>query len=146
MFRLTKNDGQDIRLAFSGLGCAITWEEFQEWLDHVVMVSDIDDLPSYIFDLLGCKSPGEIWERPGPGGVFGFIPFEDLEDDEQAVFSGIGYARNRPGIPVIHKGDFQRIVIREEAAAALARHPYVLEWFERFFEAIGKPGELSRSG
>ena len=141
MYRLKKNDDRDIGLAVGGLGKAITWEEFQAWLDHVVLVTDVDDLPGYIFDLLGCKSPADMWE-PKPDGVFGFMVYPDLD---YAVYWGVGYARKQLGFPLI-RADDDYIVSREESAAALARHPDVLEWYERFFEAIGKPGELSRGG
>ena len=142
MYRLKKNDDWDIGLAVYGLRTAITWEEFQAWLDHVVLVSDVDDLPSYIFDLLGCKSPADMRE-PKPDGVFGFQVSSNRVDD--AVFWGVGYARKQLGLPLI-RADDNYIVSREEAAAALARHPDVFEWFERFFETIGRPGELSRGG
>ena len=145
MYRLTKSDDRDIGLAVSALSWkAITWEEFQAWIDHIVMAMDVDDLPVYIFDLLGCKTLGEMRE-PKPHGVFGYTVFDDLEDDSQATLWGIAYARKRPGLPVVPTDGIQPMVSREEAAAALARHPDVVEWFEWFFEATGKPGELSRS-
>lgn len=147
-YSLAKNDGRDIGIALNALGKAIKWKEFQSWLEHVVTVSDVDELPPYIFDLLACETGLDMWDADRWGahkrfGVFrNFRPgWADSDEDEAALWA-IGYARKDLSLPVIRTDIDQNVVPPEDAAAALARHPEIYAWFERFFEAIGKPDEL----
>lgn len=145
-YSLVKNDGKDIGIAKDSLGIAIRWDEFQDWVEHVVTVSEVKDLPDYIFDLFGC-SPMDVWDAQKWGtamfGIFRtFRPGWADSDDDFAALWGIGYARKDPSLPVIRTDVDQNVVPPEDAAAALERHPEIYVWFERFFEAIGKPDEL----
>ena len=149
-YSLQKGDGKDIGIAVDALGIAINWSEFRIWIEHIVTIFEIDDLPVYFFDLLDCENGSDMWDsnRWGTEKYFGvfrnFRPGWADSNEDDAVLWGIGYLRNHPDLPVIRTDIDQYVVSREEAAAALAHHPEVREWFDRFFEAIGKPGELSR--
>lgn len=141
-FALTKEDSVDLGLPIVAIGKAITRVEFQEWLDFILINSKAEDLPSYVFDLMDIKANGGIVEMERPGGSIGFMLMSGLDEPRYESLWGIGYARKDPSLPVIRTDVDQNIVSPEEAAAALARHPEIRAWFERFFKAIGKPDEL----
>lgn len=141
-FALTKGDSVDLGLPVVPMGKAITRDEFQEWLNFIIINSKIEDLPSYVFDLVDIKANGGIVEMERPGGSIGFMLMSGLDEPRHESLWGIGYARKDPSLPVIRTDVDQNVVSREEAAAALARHPEIHAWFERFFKAIGTPDEL----
>ena len=124
------------------MGKAITWDEFQEWLNFIVINSKAEDLPSYVFDLMDIKANGGIAKMTRPGGSIGFMLTSGLDEPRYESLWGIGYARKDPSLPRIRTDFDQNIVSPEDAAAALAHHPEIRAWFERFFKAIGKPDEL----
>ena len=96
----------------------------------------------YVFDLMDIKANGGIVEMERPVGSIGFMLTSGLDEPRYESLWGIGYARKDPSLPRIRTDFDQNIVSPEDAAAALARHPEIRAWFERFFKAIGKPDEL----
>ena len=141
-FAVSKSDSCDLGLPIRAIGKAITWDEFQEWLNFIVLNSRPDDVPSYIFDLMDPESNGRIGRMQRSGGSIGFMLMSGLDEPRYESLWAIGYARKDPSLPRIRTDFDQNIVNPEEAAAALARHPEIHAWFERFFKAIGKPDEL----
>lgn len=142
-FALTKDDSTDLGLPIAAVGKAITWDELQEWINFIVESSTIDDLPAYVFDLMDPKANGGVLKMQRQGGSIGFMLATGLDEPRYESLWGIGYARKDSSIPKTQTGVEQNIVSREDAKLALSQHPEILEWFTRFFEAIGKPDELS---
>ena len=142
-FALTKENSVDLGLPITAMGKAITRGEFQDWLNFIIVNSEVENLPSYIFDLMDIEANGGIVEMERFGGSIGFMLMSGLDEPRYESLWGIGYARKDPLLPVIRTDVDQNVVSPEKAAAALARHPEIRTWFERFFEAIGKPDELS---
>lgn len=66
---LTREDGKVIGFVVSCLySCAITRDEFQQWLLYVIDKNEVDDLPLYIFDLLDFNAPLFLIDK-----VIGFV-------------------------------------------------------------------------
>lgn len=143
-FALTKENSIDLGLPITAVGKAIIWNEFQEWITFVIANSALEDLPTYIFDLIDPRANGGILKMQQPGGSIGFMLASGLDEPRYESLWGIGYARKDLSLPIIRTDVEQNVVNREDAQAALARHPEIAEWFERFFQAIGKPGEFTR--
>ena len=142
LFALTREDSVDLGLPIVATLTAITWCEFQRWLEFMVVNSEVKDVPSYVFDLMDAHGYGDVLRMERPGEEIGFMLARGPDEDRYEYLWGIGYARKDPSLPVIRTDVDQNVVSREEAAAALARHPEIHAWFERFFKAIGKPDEL----
>ncbi|MDD1796140.1 hypothetical protein LRP50_23750 [Enterovibrio sp. ZSDZ42] len=98
--------------------------EFKQWADYVVSHIDVDDIPSYIFEVSqfsGCLA--RIFD------VLGFIPEWPLHESQKEALYGIAYIR---GIVKIH--DYE--LSREAALKALEKNPDVSDYFRRTFPFI----------
>ncbi|WP_077545506.1 hypothetical protein [Rodentibacter genomosp. 2] len=87
--RLTLNNSEDI--AFSKVCLiydSIDLNEFKQWLYNLVRKSDIDDLPSYIFDLI--EFDGFLSDL---NQVIGFNPNTSLSLEEKNAIIGIAIKR-----------------------------------------------------
>lgn len=124
---LTQNDSGSIGFVVACLFAgAIDISEMREWCTKLVRARDSTELPLYVFDLLDFSGPiADVY------GLIGFIPSSGLRSDQKKALSGI--ARLRGAI----RDEWP--VSRENALAALARHPELAERFRTMFE-IEIPG------
>ena len=141
-FNLEKQNSVDLGLPLKAVQKAITWSEFQDWIEYIISESEIDDLPGYVFDLLEAHGKGDVLKMQKPGASIGFMLSSGLNEERYETLWGIGYARSDPCLPVVRTDVDQNVVNRKVAEAALARNPEVRKWFKSFFKAIGKPDEL----
>ena len=66
-FKLTREDnGEDIGFAISCMySQAITLDEFKSWIDYVILNSKVEDLPSYIWEIVDWDGRYNIYEYIG---------------------------------------------------------------------------------
>ncbi|MCU4419157.1 hypothetical protein [Acinetobacter bereziniae] len=91
MVRIHKEDNEDLGFA---IGClysqAISLNEFRSWIEYVIEISDIEDIPQYIFDLADFDD--YLFHIPK---VVGFIASSGLSEEQNKALEGINYLRKR---------------------------------------------------
>ncbi|MGE4323162.1 MAG: hypothetical protein AB7E60_09060 [Sphingobium sp.] len=125
VFRLTREDSTDIGFATTCLTLsAVSFDEFRDWLYHVIGASD--EWPDYLLDILDLKQKFDYTLHVRR--ILGFIPGANLSDDEYRAVDGIAYRR----FPR-HQSDGST---KETALTALARNPRIEQLFRTLFFAI----------
>ncbi|MEJ8561542.1 hypothetical protein QTO30_10170 [Yoonia sp. GPGPB17] len=132
--RLSKADSFDIALALTCLGKAITWHEFKEWSEKIILENDVDDLPEYFFEIPSLDVASGLWKEDKRLGIFGFIPNHDLNDSEVTALYAIGYERRLANL--LQPEQALNIPSESEAIAASEKNPRSRLEFERVFEFL----------
>ncbi|MFC3024436.1 hypothetical protein ACFODT_11440 [Vibrio zhugei] len=124
-YHLKEDDDKDIAFAVSCLFCqCLTLDEFKVWLENIIRESDVDDIPSYIFDLLDFDGPlADIFS------IIGFDPIWPFDDKAENALYGISYKRNTVIIE-----DFG--LSRKESEELLNKYPEVDFYFRKLFDFI----------
>lgn len=124
MWYISKENSQDLGFA---IGClfsqSITLDEFKEWLYIVIKDNDIENIPSYIFDLLEFNQG--LFHI---SNVIGFVPNDKLSKSEQNALTGIAVMRN---VKV-----YDSPISKNKALLLLDKNPHILERFKTFFPFI----------
>lgn len=124
--KITIEDSDDLGFVkeclFAG---AISMAEFNDWI--TLLIADHDDLPTFVFDLIDLQE--EDRAKLGNWRTFrGFVPSWKATSGQTAAVDGIGFARN---------ARFESEMFgRDEALAALARHPEIADRFRETFPFI----------
>ena len=127
--RLTKNDSADIAFVENCLmSGAISQDELRQWLYHVI--ESIDDIPTYVFDLLDTEDLREMFR--GANGPIGFFTSSDLSDAESDAVTGIAYKRGHCDRPL----RYDVYIERDAAFEALARNLHIEKRFRETFPFI----------
>lgn len=104
---------------------AINLEEFRKWIEYVIEITSIEDIPLYIFDLVDFNdSKFKISNK------IGFVPSSDLSEEENAL-EGMAYLR---GVDVYDPSN-----TRDEVILVLEKNPQILERFKVIFPFINLP-------
>jgi identified by metaGeneAnnotator len=121
-FRLTREDnGEDIGFAISCMySQAITLDEFKSWIDYVILNSKLEDLPSYIWEIVDWDGKYNIYE------YIGFTPY-GIEGRLSDALTGIAIKRNM---------DIFEPVSKKKALDALRKNPNLVKKFKDFFPFI----------
>lgn len=126
-FALTRNNPGDLGFALSSLiFSAVTFTEFKQWIYHVIEHEDVDEIPSYFFEVLDIKEKFDFTLKSRQ--IIGFHPSWDGGDEEDDALCGICYKRFPD-----YRSD---AASREDALAALARNPHIEERFRKTFPFI----------
>ena len=121
-FKLTREDnGEDIGFAISCMySQAITLDEFKSWIDYVILNSKVEDLPSYIWEIVDWDGKYIIYE------YIGFTPY-GIEGRLSDALTGIAIKRNM---------DIFEPVSKKKALDALRKNPNLVKKFKDFFPFI----------
>ena len=121
-FRLTREDnGEDIGFAISCIySQAITLDEFKSWIDYVILNSKVEDLPSYIWEIVDWDGKYNIYK------YIGFTPC-GIEGRLSDALTGIAIKRNM---------DIFEPVSKKKALDALRKNPNLVKKFKDFFPFI----------
>ena len=92
--------------------------------------TDIDKLPTYIFDIMELEDLREIFK--GANGPIGFDAFSDLSDIEENAIDGIAYKRGFYDHPL----NYDIHISREDALKALTASPHIEDRFRETFPFI----------
>ena len=126
MWKIYKDNDQDISFVLACVYCqAIDLNELKLWAERVVETSNIDDLPSYIYDLIDFDGPLFKISK-----IIGFSPINYLSLEEEYSIYGIAYIRK---INVIDSP-----VEMSKAISLLRLNYYLLDRFKYFFPFIDK--------
>ncbi|MDC6167867.1 hypothetical protein [Paucibacter sp. XJ19-41] len=118
---LQKDDDSEIAFVVEALfSGAITIPELREWCSHVIEVSNVSDIPPYIYDLLDYD--GGV---AGVNRAIGFFPVSGLSSSEISALNGIAYVRGLQ--------PFDNAAKAGVAQKALARNGHVAERFASIF-------------
>lgn len=87
MLNITKDDSKDLGFV---MGClfsqAITLDEFNLWVIHVIKITPMEKIPEYIFDLVGFNGYlSEICD------IIGYTPSNFLSRNEKMALEGIAF-------------------------------------------------------
>lgn len=129
MLRLEKGNSADIGfIAYARSVGAISWDEFKDWIYYIIETNDVNDLPSYIFEVASIDDHKEHAKREKE--LYGFRPglVSSNEDDDFRALHGIAYLRNPK-----YKSAY---VSRKKALAALALCPHVQKQFKELLPFI----------
>ncbi len=134
-FRLTKEDSKDLGFASLCLTFgALTLDDFKQWIYYIIEYSDIDDIPTYLFDYL------DVGEENGPNfhEVVPWVPCSGLKDDTDynsvsGIFAMRGGYNNMNYEPRVSKGT---------AIRALKNSPHIEKRFRESFPFIEWEGFL----
>jgi len=121
-FRLTREDnGEDIGFAISCMySQAITLDEFKSWIDYVILNSKLEDLPSYIWEIVDWDGKYNVSK------YIGFTPC-GIEGRLSDALTGIAIKRNM---------DIFEPVSKKKALDALRKNPNLVKKFKDFFPFI----------
>jgi hypothetical protein len=121
-FKLTREDnGEDIGFAISCMySQAITLDEFKSWIDYVILNSKVEDLPSYIWEIVDWDGRYNIYE------YIGFTPY-GIEGYLSDALTGIAIKRNM---------DIFESVSKKKALDALRKNPNLVKKFKDSFPFI----------
>ena len=116
---LDRDDSRTIGFVVSCLfNEAIELQDLHAWADEVMRSGEAH--PDYIFELAVFKGPlKDIFK------LIGFAPDSELTRSQENAILGIAYAR---GVT-----PYEKSPSKEEALAALARHPEVMKRFREMF-------------
>ena len=121
-FKLTReNNGEDIGFAISCMySQAITLDEFKSWIDYVILNSKVEDLPSYIWEIVD-------WD--GKYNISKYIDFTPcgIEGRLSDALTGIAIKRNM---------DIFEPVSKKKALDALRKNPNLVKKFKDSFPFI----------
>ncbi|WP_118843748.1 hypothetical protein [Haemophilus haemolyticus] len=121
-FKLTREDnGEDIGFAISCMySQAITLDEFKSWIDYVILNSKVEDLPSYIWEIVD-------WD--GKYNISKYIDFTPcgIEGRLSDALTGIAIKRNM---------DIFEPISKKKALDALRKNPNLVKKFKDFFPFI----------
>ena len=124
MLRIYKENNEDLGFV---IGClysqAINLSEFRCWLEYVIEISDIENIPQYIFDLVDFNDYlFQISKK------IGFIASSGLSEEQKKALEGIAYLRKREILdPELDK---------TQALELLDKHPLIMERFKELFPFI----------
>ena len=121
-FKLTREDnGEDIGFAISCMySQAITLDEFKSWIDYVILNSKVEDLPSYIWEIVDWDGKYNISK------YIGFTPC-GIEGRLSDALTGIAIKRNM---------DIFETISKKKALDALRKNPNLVKKFKDFFPFI----------
>lgn len=121
-FKLTREDnGEDIGFAISCMySQAITLDEFKSWIDYVILNSKVEDLPSYIWEIVDWDGKYNISK------YIGFTPC-GIEGRLSDALTGIAIKRNM---------DIFESISKKKALDALRKNPNLVKKFKDFFPFI----------
>ncbi|MDQ9036402.1 hypothetical protein RFH07_07185 [Acinetobacter seifertii] len=123
-FKIYKNDSEDFNFV---LGClysqAIDLADFRIWIERIIEITSVEDIPFYIFDLVDFD--GYLYEV---SKIIGFVPDDYLSNDEKNSLYGIAFLR---GADI-----YDPPVTRDEALKAVERNPHILKRFKSLFPFI----------
>lgn len=126
-FRLTRDDSDDVGFALTCLiSGVITFEEFKDWIYHVIEHEDVDDIPGYFFRILDIDNKFDFTNRATE--VMGFYPGFGPTKDESRAICAIGYQR--------FEGYHSDFVNKERALSAALRNPQIVQRFRNTFPFI----------
>lgn len=121
-FRLTREDnGEDIGFAISCIySQAIALDEFKYWIDYVILNSKVEDLPSYIWEIVD-------WD--GKYNIYKYIGFTScgIKGRLSDALTDIAIKRNM---------DIFEPVSKKKALDALRKNPNLVKKFKDFFPFI----------
>ena len=124
-WRLEKNNHEDIGFAkaclYSGI---ITFDEFLQWIYHIIATSDEQKIPVYIWKILEVKTRYDF----KPLQIMGFTPSWKKNEDEDKALAGIAYKRWEN-----FRSDF---VPRDSALQKLKENQHIEERFQYTFPFI----------
>ena len=124
-YHLKEDDDKDIAFAVSCLFCqCLNFDEFKAWLEKVIRESDVDDIPSYIFDLLDFDE-----HLADICSIIGFDPIWPFDDKAENALYGISYKRD---IVIIEDFDLSR----KESEELLNKYPEIGFYFRKLFDFI----------
>ena len=125
-FALNKGNSGDIAFANAALtACAVSFDEFKEWI--YFLIQECDELPLYVYSILDVKEKFDYTLRQQE--VIGFTAYWDGKTKkEYYALIGIAYKRN-----VSHISD---ACDREEALQALRDNPHIEQRFRETFPFI----------
>lgn len=91
MWMINKENSQDLNFSLACIYCqAIDIEEFKQWIKIVIKETSVDELPSYIFDLVDFNEP--LFHITN---VIGFVPSNNLSKKDEYAIYGITYLRKK---------------------------------------------------
>lgn len=121
MWHIYKDDNSDLNFALACIYCqAIDLDEFKQWIDNIIIDTDIELLPPYLFELLDFNLPLFHITK-----VIGFTVYNDLTIQEEYALYGIAYLR---------KNDLYDPPINKISAIEyLRKKPKISKKFKKFF-------------
>lgn len=126
-FQINRESCDDLGFAVRAMSSRIiSIDEFKDWAYHVIENENIDDIPSYFYNLLEIKGP--YFSARIIMDIVGFYPPWMSTDDEEDALYGVGYKRD-----VKFTTDAIR---REDALSALSRNPHIEQRFRDSFPFI----------
>ena len=105
---------------------SIVLNEFKLWIEQVIRVMPIVDIPFYIFDLAVFDGVIAVFDN-----IVGFISSYSLSTSKKNALTGIAFLR---GIDV-----YDPPVSKEKALKALKKHPEIYQRFQHFFPFVELP-------
>ena len=127
MWKIVKNNGQDLSFAVSSLFHGVVdVDEFQNWLYEVVRSTPTEDTPNYIFDLL--DSDGTFAEIDE---IIGFVPTSGMSELQDDALIGIAFLRG--------KDMYDPPISKKRALRALQKCPEIYDRFRHFFPFVELP-------
>ncbi|MDM1298312.1 hypothetical protein HXZ94_07330 [Empedobacter falsenii] len=123
MHQIIREDSEDLGFAVSCLWCAISQEEFDQWLYMLIESYPAEYLPTYIFELATEKYfLKDIYK------IIGFVPDSNLTQKQQKALYGIAIKRDYSLGDINYK--------EETVLKALNDCPEVMERFKKAFPFI----------
>lgn len=124
MWKIYKDNDSDLSFALACVYCqAIGLNEFRLWAGKVIETSNIDDIPSYVYDLIDFDGPLFQLSK-----IIGFSPINYLSLEEEYSLYGIAYVRKRNVI--------DSPIEVNEAISYLELNAHLLDKFKHFFPFI----------
>lgn len=124
-FSIYEDNDEDIGFAVECLFAqCLNLDELKVWVDQVISILDVDDIPSYMFEIGQYEgSLAGIFE------VIGFDPEWPFDEAQKSALYGIAYLRGMVKIE-----DFG--LSEDEALGALQQFPQVIDHFRSLFPFI----------
>ncbi|QTD65190.1 hypothetical protein J4G46_05235 [Acinetobacter towneri] len=124
MLKIHKENNEDLGFV---IGClysqAISLNEFRSWIEYVIEISDIENIPQYIFDLADFDDYlFNISKKVG------FVASSGLSEEQKKALEGIAYLRSRKLVdPELDK---------TQALKLLDKYPIIMSRFRELFPFI----------
>ena len=127
MWKICINDSEDLDFVLACLfSQAIDRKELNLWAEEVVKTSPIENIPSYIFELVDFEDSLLRLDE-----IIGFTPDTSLSKKDELAIYGIAFLR---GVDV-----YDSPVTKSKAIQSLKESPEIYKRFKKFFPFIELP-------
>lgn len=121
MWQISKENSQDLNFVLACLySQSINIVELKLWIEEVIKSTPMDKIPNYIFELINFNE--SLFHITN---IIGFVPHNDLSQDEEYALYGIAFLRN------IYVYDSP--VSKTKALDCLKKNHHIYEKFKKIF-------------